>query len=127
MAATIDIPPASYPLSDLISGYPKFAGRMELIPEIAIFRRFGALNAQNLLYLQAQLVYLERQLRDCEKADNANGHEDYAVDWFWLQRSAEDGDGTQWDLVKEIRKVLKEYSNRSSKKPKPGSEHSKIY
>lgn len=63
MAATIDLPTASYPPSELIPGYPIFAGRIGLIPEIATFRRFGALNSQNLLlYLQAQLVSLEQEL-----------------------------------------------------------------
>ena len=123
MATTIDMPTASYPQSELIPGYPKFAGRMELIPEIAIFRRFGALNAQNLLYLQAQLVSLEQELRAREKEDSVSGHTNYAFDWFWLQRSAEGGHCTQWDLVKKTRKMLKEYSNRSSFLFRPVQEH----
>jgi len=123
MAATIDMPTASYPPSELISGYPKFAGRMELIPEIAIFRRFGALNAQNLLYLQAQLVSLEQELRAREKEDSVSGHANYAFDWFWLQRSAEGGHCAQWDLVKKTRKMLKEYSNSNSFLFRPVPEH----
>jgi hypothetical protein len=44
-----------------VNGYPKLARHMGASPEIAIFRRFGALNAQNLLYLQAELVHLEKR------------------------------------------------------------------
>jgi len=50
--------PAS-PLHDLIPGYPKLAGRMEIMPEIAMFRSFGALNARSLLYYQSELAHLE--------------------------------------------------------------------
>jgi hypothetical protein len=40
------------------NGYTKLAIQMGQYSEMAIFRRFGALNAQNLLYLQAELVQL---------------------------------------------------------------------
>jgi len=50
------------PLAAKIKGYPKLAGQIELCPETAIFRRFGALNAENLLYFQAELVWLETEL-----------------------------------------------------------------
>ena len=40
------------PFHDLIPGYPKLAGRMGIMPEIGMFRRFGALNARSLLYYQ---------------------------------------------------------------------------
>ena len=105
--------PAAFPLKDLVTGYPKLAGQMELIPETAIFRRFGALNAQNLLYLQAELIYLEKQLRNCELVDNQSRHgskSKYALDWFWLSQSAIDGDEIQWNFVLKIREKLKEYS-----------------
>ncbi|KAF2690764.1 hypothetical protein K458DRAFT_473865 [Lentithecium fluviatile CBS 122367] len=55
------------PLADRVKGYPKRAGQIELRPEVAIFRRFGALNAENLLSKgtgdqhQLQLVYRIRE------------------------------------------------------------------
>ncbi|OCK94898.1 uncharacterized protein K441DRAFT_559211 [Cenococcum geophilum 1.58] len=103
----------THPLDNLVVGYPKLAGQMGLLPETAIFRRFGALNAQNLLYLQAELTYLEKQLRECERADNKSPKglkSRYALDWLWLSRSAADGDEEQWELVKKIRATLKEYN-----------------
>jgi hypothetical protein len=43
-------------------GYTKLASVMGKNPELAIFRRFSALNAKNLLYLQAEHVNLEARL-----------------------------------------------------------------
>ena len=96
-----------------IIGYPQLATYMGLIPEVAIFRRFGALNAQNLLYLQAELVRLERLLREKERADsqsNVGRKSEYAVNWYWLSQSARDGDREQLNLFLKIRRKLREYS-----------------
>jgi hypothetical protein len=101
------------PFSHAVVGYPKLAAKMESLPETAIFRRFGALNAQNLLYYQAQLTYLERKLQAQQLKDSSvgsNREKKYAIDWFWLERAREDGDATQLDLVLKIRTLLKEYS-----------------
>jgi hypothetical protein len=91
-------------------GYTELASIMGKNPELAIFRRFSALNAKNLLYLQAELVNLEARLQrhaattpDTEKAR-------YESDWFSLSRSEKDGDDKQWQTFLEIRAKLKEYS-----------------
>jgi hypothetical protein len=106
-------------LSDVVVGYPKLAAKIEILPEIAIFRRFGALNAQNLLYYQAELTYLERKLKLQQSKDSqyGNGNErSYAVDWFWLENSKVQESAPQLDLILRIRKVLKEYSKLFSSK-----------
>lgn len=51
------------------TGYEKLAGFMAKHAEIATFQRFDFLNALNILYLQAELVHLERELRDSMKED----------------------------------------------------------
>ncbi|KAK4150397.1 hypothetical protein C8A00DRAFT_46194 [Chaetomidium leptoderma] len=54
------------------------------------FRRFGALAAEDLLYRQAELVELERSLREYQQEDKESGHGDrerYAFNWDKLQRS----------------------------------------
>ncbi|KAJ4294547.1 hypothetical protein N0V90_008238 [Kalmusia sp. IMI 367209] len=102
------------PLARKVRGYPKFAGQIELRPEFAIFRRFGALNAENLLYLQAELVLLERSLGEQQKADSESSHQrksKYALNWYQLSNSEEHGDTKQLDLVLKIRKTLKEYND----------------
>ena len=104
---------ATDPFTDIVIGYPKLAAKFEILPEAAIYRRFGALNAQNLLYYQAELSYLERKLRDRQKQDSNDqkGHgASYATNWYWLKHSKTDGDGRQIDLVMQIRELLKQYS-----------------
>lgn len=108
------------PFQHLIPGYPKLAAKIEVLPEVAIYRKFGALNAQNLLYLQAELTSLERDLRDQQIADHNERSLDpnvkkykYARSWEWLRESADDGSTAQLDLVIKIRETLKEYSKRA--------------
>ena len=87
-------------------------------PEVAIFQRFGALNAQNMLYLKAELKHLEDKLRKYAKDDEASAHVDrsvYSRDWYTLKESCneladEGNNGRQWQTILEIRKVLREYS-----------------
>ena len=84
-------------------------------PETAILRRFGALNALNLLYLQGELTNLENALHHEEKANLESGHVDrvlYSRDWESLRNSVtgEDGNPGQWNTMLEIRKKLVEYS-----------------
>ncbi|KAH7379487.1 hypothetical protein BKA66DRAFT_587563 [Pyrenochaeta sp. MPI-SDFR-AT-0127] len=84
---------ATDPFADIVIGYPKLAAKFEILPEAAIYRRFGALNAQNLLYYQAELTYLERKLRDQQKQDSNDqkGHgSSYAINWYWLKHSKTD-------------------------------------
>lgn len=89
-------------------GYPQLAARMGKFPEAAIFRNFLALNTQNLLYLQAELVELERKLRHIQVRDEKGGplKKRLARDWYFLEK---DG-GEQWELVREIRSKLAEFS-----------------
>ncbi|KAJ4348947.1 hypothetical protein N0V95_005032 [Ascochyta clinopodiicola] len=101
------------PLPNLVIGYPKLAAKIEILPEAAIFRRFGALNAQDLLYYQAELTYLEQALRAQQKLDHDDqkGHgKSYATNWIWLKNSTAEGNGRQLDLVLEIREKLAKYN-----------------
>ncbi|OAG07178.1 uncharacterized protein CC84DRAFT_1089552 [Paraphaeosphaeria sporulosa] len=94
-------------------GYPMLAAQIEQRPEMAIFRRFGALNAENLLYLQAELVLLEDELRKQQAEDHSSSIEykaKYALNWFHLRNSRSNGDSKQLDLVHTIRETLWQYS-----------------
>ena len=120
--STIEMPEpqllAYVPERYLLPGYPKLAGRMEILPEIAIFRRFGALNTQRLLRMQAELIQLEQRLRDCEAVDSIQKKKAYSIDWKALKQSTADGDPGQLKLVQEIDEKLKEYS-KSTGNPLP--------
>lgn len=84
-----------------MSGYPRLAQRMCTNSDLAIFRKFAALNAQNLLYLQAELTAREEELRRREKDSSESSEDarrDYAHDWQSL--SQDDSCGSQWEIFK---------------------------
>ncbi|KAL9070527.1 MAG: hypothetical protein Q9161_004824 [Pseudevernia consocians] len=101
-----------------MEGYAKLASLMGAHPEVAILRRFGALNAQNLLYLQAELVALESDLQKFsleERTSNDPHREFNSRDWYSLSMSEENIDnnestGRQWRCALMIRDRLKEYN-----------------
>ncbi|KAH6842898.1 hypothetical protein B0I37DRAFT_356920 [Chaetomium sp. MPI-CAGE-AT-0009] len=77
-------------------GYDRLGLVMGMVPEATAFRRFGALSAEDLLYRQAELMELERRLREYQKLDKESGHEGrecYALDWDRLSRSVDDNAG----------------------------------
>lgn len=89
-------------------GHPLLADYMGRMPQIAIFRRFGATNALDLLYRQAEIVRMETRLHKLQARD-AKTSEDpkrYATNWHFLSGD----DNEQWELFKELRVKLKEYS-----------------
>ncbi|KAH6668763.1 hypothetical protein B0J14DRAFT_641513 [Halenospora varia] len=120
----------------LVRGYLTLAKRLGSNPETAIFRSFEALNAQNLLYLQAKPQGLKKKLRVVESKTEADEQNKWRnIDWASLELSEKEGlvgnetsvarqginpddeaagspsdDDYQLRLVLEIRKTLKEYS-----------------
>ena len=93
-------------------GHAKIATFMSQNTEFAIFRRFRKLNYQNLLYLQAELIHLERDLRELAERDSNDANRTfYCKDWWFLaQNEEEHDDREQWEKVLQIREKLKEYS-----------------
>ena len=95
-----------------MEGYAKLSSLMANDTEFAIFRRFGALNAQNLLYYQAELMGLESDLQEIAMQDRQSQDSDkrlFCDNWFELSHAAE-GKDLQFRKVMQIRKTLKEYS-----------------
>ncbi len=99
---------------DLVAGYPKLAAHIGDHPYMAIFRRFRTMNAKILLYYQAELTQLERELEECEfrDANDPSGNKKrYANDWRICVDDAHGiGDDEQLRTVNKIRKKLREYS-----------------
>jgi hypothetical protein len=98
----------------LVTGYPRIAGEMSTLLELALFRRFGALNTRNLLYLQNELASLERALKQAERQDSMDprGRKAYyARDFHCLDISGQDGpDAKQPNIFLRIREKLEEYN-----------------
>jgi hypothetical protein len=94
-----------------MEGYAKLAHLMSTHHELAIFRRFKALNMQNLLYLQAEITHLEAELLRVAREDvKHGGRQHHAHDWWSLSQGEFEGDGDQWETVLEIRNKLETYS-----------------
>lgn len=90
-----------------MEGYAKVAKLMSMYPEFAVFRRFQALNIQNLLYLQAEIIHLEDGLKtiiaeDAERPDRRF----HSQDWWSLSQDGEE----QWESWLELRTKLEKYS-----------------
>ena len=95
-----------------MEGYAKLSSLISTDPEFAIFRKFGALNAQNLLYYQAELLGLEDDLNDIASRDRISQDSkkrEYAYNWAQLSLSV-DGKDLQLEIFMKIRKTLKAYS-----------------
>lgn len=94
--------------------YPRLSEFMGLWPEVSIFRRFGALSAQNLLFLQAEIAHLERELKVIREREEKREDERGLLaqrSWFELSQASEDGEYCpQWTIIQEIRSKLSEYS-----------------
>jgi hypothetical protein len=105
------------PHKRMVKGYPRLCAEMEVLPQIAIFRRFGALGARILLYMQAELSMLEERLWEVEKRDSESkqGKESsYCHDWYWLASPDSAMTPEQWRLVSQIKGLHKEYGMQSS-------------
>jgi hypothetical protein len=100
-------------LKDNVMDYPRLAGYMALEPDELVFRRFNELNVRKLLYLQAELCVLERQLKHQESEYSRSKNEAttrYARDFKWLLLSGKQAEHPQLDLALRIRVVLKKDS-----------------
>jgi hypothetical protein len=86
-------------------GHAKIAKLMSETSELAIFRRFSNLNLQNLLYLQAELMHLESNLKDlADQYHSTPNRELYCRNWWYLaQNDEEHDDREQWDKWLQIR------------------------
>lgn len=95
-----------------VSGYPKIASLMGSHPEMLMVRLFRALNARNLLYLQAELHHIEDQLLKCEQVDTESDDPEvrfYSQDWWSLNNSKGNEHHEQWLLVQKMKEKLREY------------------
>jgi hypothetical protein len=92
-----------------MEGYEKLAAFMASHQEFAVFQRFDFLNTLNILYLQAELVEFEAELKRCMKQDLESGDDNRcrgARDWWFLANTKSE----TWETMLKARKVLKEYS-----------------
>ena len=95
----------------IMTGYGKLAAFMAEKCQ-SMFRRYDQLAVRDLLYLQAELRYLEIEYSSIAKNDATEEDERqyYDRDWWHLQSSESRGfRGLQWEKAKQIRAKLREY------------------
>lgn len=93
---------------------PNYAVLAELMgsnKEIAMFRKFDAMNMLSLLSMQAELIDLERELENEVMNDERSEKPEtrIASKYFHQMRRVESDSG-QWEKIVMIRRKLKEYS-----------------
>ena len=95
----------------LPAGLPRLAEYMTRGPERALFRTFRTLGVQNLLYMQAELDYLEFELRlNMEHERNSRTTARYATDWAIASTQTEEGiKPRQYHIIMDIRQKLEKY------------------
>lgn len=91
-----------------MDGYPKLAALIGASPEIAIFKRFGTINVQNLLYLQAELIELEGEFDDTalEDFNSADAERQFFSKQWWTLSQTTGGNRLQWEKMLVIRSKL---------------------
>ncbi|KUL83695.1 hypothetical protein ZTR_07476 [Talaromyces verruculosus] len=107
------LPPSSPP-----EGFASVARWISFDPdnETFIYRKFGELAARNLLYLQCELLVLERQLNDLDQNDTKSDDmdlKDAARTWETFTQQYEDGikeANDRMDMITRLRAKLKEYN-----------------
>lgn len=95
----------------VVQGYEQVAQLMSAHDELAILRRFRALNMKNLLYLQAEILHLEEDLSDLATRDTEfPGRRYHGRDWWSLANGQDGGDREQWAKVLHLRETLATYN-----------------
>lgn len=106
------------PTSSPPEGFASVARWISFDPdnETFIYRKFSELAARNLLYLQCELLVLEKQLNDLDQNDTKSDDmdlKDAARTWETFAQQYEDGikeAKDRMDIILRLRAKLKEYS-----------------
>ncbi|EWC44254.1 hypothetical protein DRE_01080 [Drechslerella stenobrocha 248] len=95
-------------------GYPSTAAIISTDAEMSVYRRFDRLNARNILYYQAELMYIESEMDKLDEEDRLNGdtaagsHLRHFKD-LW-ENYQDDRVMKRKGLIQDMRYLLKEYN-----------------
>ncbi|PQE32720.1 phthalate transporter protein [Rutstroemia sp. NJR-2017a WRK4] len=105
------------PSKNALLGWPSVTQLIVKHPDFEAFQIFKDLNIKSLLYYQAELEELRRRLHILEHEDPIEGASPDAKDWarnlssfVIIDESTDEDHREQWELVRKIRSVLKEYN-----------------
>lgn len=104
-------------MSSIKIGYPGLSGVMAHADGLGMFKQFSVLNMLNLLYMQAELLTLEDELKVMTLNDHRGPAGSIRTLYAKSAKRLRDSSGSadpkereQWEKVLEIRLKLKEYS-----------------
>ncbi|KAL8706383.1 MAG: hypothetical protein Q9201_000528 [Fulgogasparrea decipioides] len=96
-----------------LEGYPSFAHFIARDSDAAIYRKYSHLSARNLLYLQSELHELEERLKNLDKEDGKDTHNEQAQkaarNWNYYSDPRNERACQHRALQKGIREKIKEY------------------
>ncbi|KAK5656866.1 hypothetical protein OQA88_4415 [Cercophora sp. LCS_1] len=97
-------------------GYDRLAEHMSAHPQLGIFRRFGSLFTELILYYQAEITALERRLEDVRADDRESPdayRQQYALSWVTLFKSRFTEEGSpereHYEIVMRLREIMPQY------------------
>ena len=95
--------------------YRTFAEFIATDDELFVFRRFDSLNARSLLYLQSELIALEKRLSEYDNEDIQDGSSDVKLSarcWetLTLRAGEHPREAERMELIRQIQKTTKTYS-----------------
>lgn len=96
-----------------MANYNKLASLMGEHHELAILRNFRRSNTKNLLYMQAEILHLEKEIQVIEVEDQTSKDEYRAslhTSLFNLKESSGSSHAVQWNKILELREKLQAYS-----------------
>ena len=101
-------------MAENLDGYARMGAFMGKHPESALVQRFSDINMQNILYLQAEIYGLRRDLRTTEARNQASSSEElrnFSLDWCTLAETLENDEiNEQWQKMLQLRSLLRQYS-----------------
>lgn len=110
-----DAKPMEFPIPER-GGYEKLAKWMSIHPELAVFRRFGALYTESILLMQAEITQIEQELQHVRDEDKKSGDVDrqlQGMSWAHIVStcSAEEDspERKQYDIIMKLRELLPQY------------------
>lgn len=106
----------SIDIGNVQDGYPglaKFIGP-NFDQGLGIFKHFAELNARNLLYMQAELMCLQEELRALTHLDENDSDLNKATYARNVWNMRKDSKSVQWEKIMEIRSKLNAYSQPCS-------------
>jgi hypothetical protein len=110
-SASIALPPPEPERSSGKDTYTGLSEFMSFYPDCAIFRRFDQGNVENLLYMQAEIIHLQRQLQLVREEQNSRGEYNLTTrSWFDLEQQGSPEAALHLKLVLRRREKLREYS-----------------